>query len=112
VIKKLIFTFDELLLLRCPFDNIVNRSPQKLSLKEAKWSEKAVRSLVKKLNKSGTFEELAKALMREDPYTKCVTIPRSLDGRLQVNFFKRMFSRLHCVDGGLAILKRYFRVVL
>lgn len=55
-------------------------------LQEEKWCEKAVRSLVKKLNKSGTFEELAKAIMKEDSSTKCVTIPRSLDGRLQVDF--------------------------
>lgn len=52
---------------------------------EEKWAEKAVESLVKKLkkNKSG-YEELVRALSFPGQPSKCVTIPRSLDGRLQV----------------------------
>ena len=40
------------------------------------WSEKAVKSLVKKLKKSGGLEELEKAVTTQDASTKCVTIPR------------------------------------
>ncbi|XP_045782837.1 mothers against decapentaplegic homolog 3 isoform X2 [Maniola jurtina] len=43
---------------------------------EDKWSEKAVKSLVKKLKKSGAIEELEKALSNQSSHTKCVTIPR------------------------------------
>lgn len=52
---------------------------------EEKWAEKAVESLVKKLKKSkGAVEDLEKALSNPTLPSKCVTIPRSLDGRLQV----------------------------
>ena len=52
---------------------------------EEKWAEKAVDSLVKKLKKSpGAIEALEKALSQPGQPSQCVTIPRSLDGRLQV----------------------------
>lgn len=52
---------------------------------EEKWAEKAVDSLVKKLKKrQGAIEELERALSSPGQPSKCVTIPRSLDGRLQV----------------------------
>lgn len=51
---------------------------------DEKWSEKAVKSLVKKLKKNGTVDELEKAITTQDPQTRCITIARSLDGRLQV----------------------------
>ena len=59
---------------------------------EEKWAEKAVDALVKKLKKSkGALEDLEKALKFPGQPSKCVTIPRSLDGRLQVrsDFFHR-----------------------
>lgn len=43
---------------------------------EDKWSEKAVKSLVKKLKKTGGLDELEKAITTQDPTTKCITIPR------------------------------------
>lgn len=43
---------------------------------EGKWSEKAVKSLVKKLKKTGALEELEKAISTQNYNTKCVTIPR------------------------------------
>ena len=77
------------------------------SEQEEKWSEKAVKSLVKKLKKNGeknkaffiipksfdcltmfnegTVEELEKAITTQDSSTRCITIARSLDGRLQVH---------------------------
>jgi len=51
---------------------------------EEKWCEKAVKSLVKKLRKSNGIEELERAISTADNNSKCVTIARSLDSRLQV----------------------------
>lgn len=66
---------------------------------EEKWAEKAVDSLVKKLKKrQGAIEELEKALSCPGQSSKCVTIPRSLDGRLQVNsvtYKKNLYLTLH-----------------
>ena len=57
---------------------------------EEKWAEKAVDALVKKLKKNkGAIEELERALScGETQQSKCVTILRSLDGRLQVSHRK------------------------
>lgn len=66
--------------------------------KDEKWTEKAVKSLVKKLRKSGGLDELEKAITTQDSTTKCITIQRSLDGRLQVSHRKGLphviYSRL------------------
>ncbi|XP_025786921.1 mothers against decapentaplegic homolog 2 [Puma concolor] len=42
---------------------------------EEKWCEKAVKSLVKKLKKTGRLDELEKAITTQNCNTKCVTIP-------------------------------------
>jgi len=61
---------------------------------EEKWAEKAVDSLVKKLKKKkGAIEELEKALSCPGQPSKCVTIPRSLDGRLQVYLLHLLFLK-------------------
>lgn len=61
------------------------------------WAEKAVKSLIKKLKKTaGGVEELEKAITTQDPFTKCVTIPRSLDGRLQVSQKKGLPHMIYC----------------
>jgi len=53
---------------------------------EEKWAERAVESLVKKLKKKpGALEELEKALSNPGVPSRCVTLARSLDGRLQVS---------------------------
>lgn len=52
---------------------------------EEKWAEKAVESLVKKLkHNKGAYEELVRALTYPGQPSKCVTIPKSRDGRQQV----------------------------
>ncbi|XP_014211661.1 protein mothers against dpp [Copidosoma floridanum] len=64
---------------------------------EEKWAEKAVDSLVKKLKKrKGAIEELEKALSCPGSPSKCVTIPRSLDGRLQVSHRKGLPHVIYC----------------
>lgn len=63
---------------------------------EEKWAEKAVDSLVKKLKKrKGAIEELERALSCPGQPSKCVTIPRSLDGRLQVSFIYKFSIQKH-----------------
>ncbi|KAK6178591.1 mothers against decapentaplegic homolog 3 [Patella vulgata] len=64
--------------------------------RDDKWSEKAVKSLVKKLKKTGGLEELTKALSTQDTSTNCITIPRSLDGRLQVSHRKGLPHVIYC----------------
>jgi len=61
-----------------------------------KWAEKAVKSLVKKLKKTGGLEELERAITNPSIPTKCVTIPRSLDGRLQVSHRKGLPHVIYC----------------
>lgn len=64
---------------------------------EEKWAEKAVDSLVKKLKKrKGAIEELERALSCPGTQSKCVTIPRSLDGRLQVSHRKGLPHVIYC----------------
>ena len=61
-----------------------------------KWAEKAVKSLVKKLKKTGGLEELEKAITNPSIPTNCVKIPRSLDGRLQVSHRKGLPHVIYC----------------
>lgn len=66
---------------------------------EDKWSEKAVKSLVKKLKKTGGLEELEKAISEQNASTKCITIPRlvaevNCSGLLQCILFIMYFHRV------------------
>ncbi|CAH8668782.1 unnamed protein product [Dicrocoelium dendriticum] len=64
---------------------------------EEKWAEKAVDSLVKKLKKKkGALEALERALSNPGELSECVTIPRSLDGRLQVSHRKGLPHVIYC----------------
>ncbi|KAF3852504.1 Mothers against decapentaplegic 1 [Dissostichus eleginoides] len=64
---------------------------------EEKWAEKAVDALVKKLKKKkGAMEELERALSCPGQVSNCVTIPRSLDGRLQVSHRKGLPHVIYC----------------
>ena len=66
-----------------PKDNLSVLAAKRSSLfgslelgQEEKWCEKAVKSLVKKLKKTGQLDELEKAITTQNCNTKCVTIPR------------------------------------
>lgn len=59
----------------------------KQSGEQEDWNNKAVDVLVKKLKKEPLgLKKLETALKTRDPASECVTIPRSIDGRLQVRF--------------------------
>ncbi|TWW67787.1 Mothers against decapentaplegic -like protein 3 [Takifugu flavidus] len=55
---------------------------------EEKWCEKAVKSLVKKLKKTGQLDELEKAITTQNINTKCITIPRERE----ISQHRGMFS--------------------
>ena len=64
---------------------------------DSEWVDKAVRSLVKKIKKSGQTAELEKALSSQGTkQTACVFIPRSLDGRLQIAHRKGLPHVIYC----------------
>ncbi|XP_071007433.1 mothers against decapentaplegic homolog 3b isoform X3 [Oncorhynchus clarkii lewisi] len=48
---------------------------EQINGQEEKWCEKAVKSLVKKLKKTGQLDELEKAITTQNINTKCITIP-------------------------------------
>ncbi|OQV16979.1 Mothers against decapentaplegic-like protein 3 [Hypsibius exemplaris] len=56
-----------------------------------KWSEKAVKNLIKRLKKvSNTgLGDLDRALSAQDKHSRCVLLPRSVDGRLQVSVSRK-----------------------
>lgn len=59
--------------------------------------DKAIDSLYKKLKtKSGAIEDLQFAINNPHLASKCVTIPRSLDGRLQVSHRKGLPHVIYC----------------
>lgn len=64
---------------------------------DEKWSEQAIKSLVKNLKKSGGLEDLEFALANPNKRTKCVTIARSLDGRHLVRLSSVYATTRHLV---------------
>nr|QXY82403.1 SMAD2 HduSMAD2 [Halisarca dujardinii] len=70
------------------------RKPQEDDIDD--WSDKAIKSLAKKLKKSGSLADLEAAITNPDRPSKCVTIPRSLDGRLQVSSKKGLPHVMYC----------------
>nr|AEP16393.1 Smad1/5 [Mnemiopsis leidyi] len=64
---------------------------------EEKWALRAIEALEKKLRKNkGAVMELENALATQSADSKCVTIPRSLDGRLQVSHRKALPHVIYC----------------
>lgn len=64
---------------------------------EEKWAEKAIESLVKRLKSTkGALQDLEYALSNPTKPSNCVTIPRSLDGRLQVSHRKGLPHVIYC----------------
>jgi len=64
---------------------------------EDKWAEKAVDALVKKLKKQKVhLDTLERQLSFPGNQEPCVTIPRSLDGRLQVSHRKGLPHVIYC----------------
>jgi MAD (mothers against decapentaplegic) family protein 2/3 len=86
-------TVKRLLALRKNKNGISNNNSNE---EDDQWQEKAVRSLVKKLKKSKMIQELEKALAEKETNSSCVFIPRSLDGRLQVQQKKGLPHVIYC----------------
>ncbi|CAK9296288.1 unnamed protein product [Gordionus sp. m RMFG-2023] len=66
------------------------------SYDEDKWCEKMVKLLAKKCKKPILLEELEKALITQDPNTKCVTIPWSCDSKLPNSQKKCLPTVIYC----------------
>lgn len=61
------------------------RTLMKQSLNEGNWMEKAVDILVLKIRKQpDAIKNLETALATQNELSKCVTIPRAADGRIEV----------------------------
>lgn len=62
------------------------KSSAPVSEAEERWTEKAIKGLMKKLKKSpAALNDLEKALSSQDKHSKCVLFPRAFDGRLSVS---------------------------
>jgi hypothetical protein len=69
----------------------------KKSDEEEEFVDKAIDSLYKKLKtKPGAIEELQRVMSCPNQPSQCVTIPRSLDGRLQVSHRKGLPHVIYC----------------
>lgn len=63
----------------------------KISSEQEEWTNKAVDTLVKKLKKQPNgIKNIHEVLKSKSDTSICVTIPRSIDGRLQVNFMYKL----------------------
>ena len=59
------------------FKNLLqHRKNIQLNTSEDKWSEKAIKGLIKRLTKSSMIDDLQTALDSQNPQTRCVTISR------------------------------------
>ncbi|XP_004523592.1 mothers against decapentaplegic homolog 3 [Ceratitis capitata] len=63
---------------------------------EGKWSEKAVKNLVKKVKKNIQLEELERAISTQNCNTRCVTVPRSKPGATGENLRKGQPHVIYC----------------
>ncbi|KAH7731116.1 MH2 domain containing protein [Aphelenchoides avenae] len=79
--------------------SMVKRLGWKQGDEEENWSKKAIDSLMKKLHKHNkeSLALLDEALKNEGRQpSECVTIPRSLDGRLQISHRKALPHVIYC----------------
>lgn len=70
-----------------------NPNPKQMTWKQSDekedWKNKAVDALIKKLKKQpNAIDKLQQALASKTAQSECVTIPRSMDGRLQVKYIQ------------------------
>lgn len=64
---------------------------------DEQWAQRAIEHLIKKLKKKkGALEDLEFSIANPHKRSKCVTIPRSLDGRLQVSHRKGLPHVIYC----------------
>ena len=69
----------------------------KTSDDDGQWAQRAIEHLIKKLKKKkSALEDLEFAIANPHKPSKCVTIPRSLDGRLQVSHRKGLPHVIYC----------------
>ena len=89
VLNNISFDFSDLImsnLFNIPFSFSVNPQTLKNLLQyrkniqpnssDDKWSEKAIKGLIKRLTKASMIDDLQAALDSQNPQTRCVTIPR------------------------------------
>uniref|UniRef100_A0A1A9VWS4 Mothers against decapentaplegic homolog n=1 Tax=Glossina austeni TaxID=7395 RepID=A0A1A9VWS4_GLOAU len=63
---------------------------------EGKWSEKAVKNLVKKIKKNSALEELERAISTQNCNTRCVTVPRNKPTASGENLRKGLPHVIYC----------------
>lgn len=77
--------------------NIVKYIQWKQPAEREEWVNKAVDGLIKKLKKQpGAYQNLENALRTRSSTSECVTIPRTIDGRLQVMHCKALPHVIYC----------------
>lgn len=77
--------------------NLMQQSLWRQGDEDDQWAQRAVEHLIKKIKKTkGALEALEQAIVRRDEQTPCVTIQRSLDGRLQVSHRKGLPHVIYC----------------
>lgn len=75
-------------------DNLKQPLTWKQSGEKEDWASKAVDALIKKLKpQPNGIKNLEEALKSRSAASECVTIPRSVDGRLQVNLNQKQRER-------------------
>lgn len=76
-----------------------------------KWAQTAVEVLVKRIQKvrgkeagRQAMEDLERALANPDAPSNCITIPRSMDGRIQVSLKTRILFNKLCIPNAICFV--------